>query len=362
MKTKLLYILSSTEADTYLESALISIYSARFRMPDAIITLLVDDITNNNFVGSRKELLNFITEKIVIFFDEDIDFKVRSRLLKTNMRNHVPGDFLYIDCDTLIASPLNDIDNCKFDIEAVLDGHTVLEKHPVYEIFEKQSSAFNYPFEMVENYFSGGAMYVKDSKKARDFFDNWHKNYKLGLQSGISQDEPSLAKTNFDFGNIIHELPGEWNCQIRLGALYMKDLKILHFWSKRNMPISFLGSKDFLFKLRNEGLIKNEHFINNYLWSFYEPLGLVANEDLYFNFSPLYEEVRKQFIEEGGILYFHNGLSFLEKADNKATKTRLEKFIYFVNRLIFKLEYFILSNCSKYNEKKLNETASKFRR
>ncbi|HRK80934.1 MAG TPA: hypothetical protein PLZ12_05795 [Saprospiraceae bacterium] len=352
MKTKLLYILSSSEADTYLESALISIYSARFRMPDANITLLVDDITNNSFTGSRKELLNFITENIVVNFDIDIDFKVRSRLLKTNMRNHVSGDFLYIDCDTLIASSLNDIDNCKFDIAAVLDGHTVLRKHPVYEIFAKQSSVFNYPFEKVENYFSGGAMYVKDSKKTRSFFDNWHKNYKLGLQYGISQDEPSLAKTNFDFGNIIHELPGEWNCQIRLGSLYLKDLKILHFWSKRNMPISVLGTKDFHFKLRNEGLTKHAIFIINYQYTFLEPLGLVANEDLYFNFSPLYEEVRKRFIEENGISYFGNGLSFLEKVDTKVTRTRLGKLFISVNKLIFMLEYFIFSKCTKFNEKK----------
>lgn len=352
MTTKLLYILSSWAGDTYLESALISIFSARFRMPDANITLLVDDITNNSFVGSRKELLNFITELIVVNFDENIDFKVRSRLLKTNMRNHVSGDFLYIDCDTLIASPLNDIDTCKFDIAAVLDGHTILKNHPVYELFAKQSSVFNYPFEKVENYFSSGVMYVKDSEKAHDFFDNWYKNYKLGLKFGISQDEPSLAKTNFDFGNIIHELPGEWNCQIRLGALYLKDLRVLHFWSKRNMPISFLSSKDFLYKLRNEGLIKHAHFIINYQYTFYEPLGLVTNEDLYFNFSPLYEEVRKRFIEEDGISYFQNGLSFLEKIDNNVAKTRLGKLIISMNRLIFKLEYFIFFNFTKLKEKK----------
>jgi len=132
---------------------------------------------------------------------------------------------------------------------------------------------------------------------------------------------------------------------------YLKDLKILHFWSKRNMPISFLGSKDFLFKLRNEGLSKHAHFITNYQYTFYEPLGLVANEDLYFNFSPLYEEVRKRFIEEGGISYFRNGLSFLEKVE-KSNQSSLNKFFMFMNRLIFKLEYFILSIFSNSNEKK----------
>jgi hypothetical protein len=348
MKTKLLYILSSSETDTYLESALISIYSARFRMPNANITLLVDDNTNNSFVGKRSELLNYISEKIVISFDNDIDLKIRSRLLKTNMRNHISGDFLYIDCDTLIANSLNDIENCTYDIAAVLDGHTVLEKHPVYEIFAKQSSVYNYPFEKVENYFSGGVMYVRDSEKAYNFFNSWHKNYKLGLKSGINQDEPSLAKTNFDFGNIIHKLPDEWNCQIRLGALYLKDLKILHFWSKKNMPISFLGSKDFLFKLKNEGLIKFQHYIIDYHNTFYKPIGIVTNEDLYFNFSPLYEEVRKYFLEKDGISYYQNGLTFLEKVDNKATQSRLGKFFTLVNRFIFRIEYFLISKLSKF--------------
>ena len=67
MKTKLLYILSSSESDTYLESALISIYSARFRMPDANITLLIDNITDNNFIGNRKELLSLIKEKLEFY-------------------------------------------------------------------------------------------------------------------------------------------------------------------------------------------------------------------------------------------------------------------------------------------------------
>lgn len=343
MKTKLLYILSSSESDTYLESALISIYSARFRMPDANITLLIDDITDNNFIGNRKELLSLITDKIVVNFDKSIDFKVRSRLLKTNMRDHISGDFFYIDCDTLIASPLYEIDFCSSDIAAVLDGHSLLQKHPVREIFEKQSKAFDYPFEKTTCYFSSGVMFVKDTDITSRFFNKWHTNYKVGLSIGISQDEPSLAKTNFDSGNIIGELSGEWNCQIRLGALFLKELKVLHFWSKRNMPISFLGSKDFLLKLRTEGLSKNYNFIIEYQKTFNEPLGLVANSDLYFNYSRLYEEVRQCFLEEGGITYFNNGLSFLEKADNAVTQSKLSNFFVIMNRLIFRIELSLIT-------------------
>ena len=40
MKTKILYVLVSSEADVYLEQALVSAYSARRHNPDAVLTLL----------------------------------------------------------------------------------------------------------------------------------------------------------------------------------------------------------------------------------------------------------------------------------------------------------------------------------
>ena len=351
MITRLLYVLSSTDSDTYLESALISIYSARLRMPDVNITLLVDDITNDFFIGKRVELLNLIDLKIVVKFDIEIDLYVRSRLLKTNMRNYLTGDFLYVDCDTLIACQLYDIDSWQNDIAAVLDGHSLLNEHPVIDIFTKQSNTFDYPFEETMQYFSSGVMYVKDSILSKQFFDTWHSNYKLGLSLGIKQDEPSLAKTNHDFSRIISELPGEWNCQIRLGALYLNNLKILHFWSKKNMPLSSLGSKELLNIIKIEGIVKYKNLIIDYQKSFYMPLGLISKSDLYFNFSPLYEITREQFINEGEIIYFKNGLSFLEKTDKSISKSKIGKIIIRLNRIIFRLEFFIFSKLTNSNNR-----------
>ena len=54
MRTKLLYVLVSSKDDIYLEQAYVSMYSAKFYMPDCHIVLLTDNISNETFTGLRK--------------------------------------------------------------------------------------------------------------------------------------------------------------------------------------------------------------------------------------------------------------------------------------------------------------------
>lgn len=98
------------------------------------------------------------------------------------------------------------------------------------------------------------------------------------------------------------------------------------------MPLSYLQNREFLKRLREEGLnIKNQELIINYESSFYKPIGLVTNDDLYFNFSPLYEEARAFFI-------------ILNSAEGKSTPKykKINNFFMGLNKRIFKIESFIL--------------------
>lgn len=341
MKTKLLYILTTSEEDTYYESALISIFSAKCVMPNSRICLLIDDKTDLILEKRGEQLMQFVSEKYVVKFESDISQEVRSRLLKTNMRNHVRENFLYVDCDTLIADSLDDIDNIDASVASVLDGHTTLDNHPVIDIFRMQNKSFEYPFNEVEKYFNSGVIFSKDCNEAMDFFTTWHNNYKTGLRKGIIQDQPSFSKTNYDFNLVIKELSGEWNCQIRLGAKYLKSLKILHFVSKRNMPISFLGDKNYLLELKRVGLTEeHKEAIKNYEYTFYKPMGIVVNDDVHFNFSPLYEVVRKFYISTNksylyGITEIHNELF------EECPKTGIDKTFFKINKTIIKIEHML---------------------
>jgi hypothetical protein len=347
MNTKLLYVLTTSDEDTYYESALISIFSAKHNMQNCRISLLVDDRTDIVLEKRGMQLMQFVSEKIVVKFGRSISQEIRSRLLKTNMRNHVKGNFLYLDCDTLIADSLEDIDNINTPIAAVIDGHTSLQNHPVIDIFKRQNHSFKYPFNEVEQYFNSGVMFAMDCAEAKDFFSAWHKNYRAGLKEGVTQDQPSLSKTNYESNSVIKELSGNWNCQIRLGAKYLKNLRILHLVSKRNMPISILGDKKFLQKLKQEGLTEeNKQLIINYEDTFYEPMGVVVNDDMHFNFTPLYEDVRRFYVSTNksyleNTYRIHNSI-FHECPENKVTKI-----IYKINKAILKFELSLIKIFNK---------------
>ena len=258
------------------------------------------------------------------------------------MRNHVSGNLLYVDCDTLIADSLESIDNIDTPIAAVADGHTSLQFHPVIDLFKRQNQSFKYPFNEVEKYFNSGVMFSKDCVEAIEFFSAWHENYKAGVKEGVIQDQPSLSKTNYESNCIIKELSGEWNCQIRLGAKYLKNLKILHLVSKRNMPISILGDKKFLQKLKQEGLTEeNKLLIINYENTFYEPMGIVVNEDMNFNFSPLYEEVRNFYVTTNKT-YLEDTYRIHNRIFDECSKSKLTRMFYNINKAILMIELKII--------------------
>ena len=134
MKTKLVYVLTCASEATYIEQALISIWSARYHNPDAHIVLLVDDLTNQLLVGKRAEVLEYITEKVVIpFEDTNATMMYRSRWIKTSVRQLIEGDFLFIDCDTAVAQSLADADSLDCEIGAVLDCHRPVSKFHIKE-------------------------------------------------------------------------------------------------------------------------------------------------------------------------------------------------------------------------------------
>ena len=107
---KYVYVLTSTPKDLYYEQALMSVWSLRYRMPDADIIVLVDDKTFKSFEDEKRSELKKIAEVKSIEFDDKVTNVERSRLIKTAIPDYVSGDFLYIDCDTIIADDLSDIE------------------------------------------------------------------------------------------------------------------------------------------------------------------------------------------------------------------------------------------------------------
>ena len=309
MKTKIAYVLVSSHKDLYWEQCLISVMSVRHHMPDAHTVLVCDTETKETLNdGIRNDISKYFSDIISISFDEKVGNTMRSRILKVTLRDIIIGDFLYIDCDTLITQKLSDIDNLTYPIAAVLEGHCLFKSHPMREFFLKQNKHLDYAHDRIVKYFNAGVMYVKDVEETHSFYKKWHENYLTSCEKGLYLDQPALSKTNIELGNLIQEIEGSWNCQIRFGALFLASNKILHFCSKKNMPVSYLSNKAYLRKIKEHGANAFEllEYITDWRNSISSGTVTCFGNDASFAVSPYYEEKRYKYITQNTAQHLYN--------------------------------------------------------
>lgn len=230
MKTKLVYVLTCAPEATYIEQALMAVWSARHWNPDAHIVLLTDNLTNDLLVGKRGELQNYISEKIVVpFEDENATMMYRSRWIKTSVRQLIQGDFLFIDCDTICCRNLSSIDDFTCEIGAVGDNNTPFQLDKFKKDTEKIVLKVNCDISREQYYFSSGVVYCKDTDNTHKFYAMWHQYWKNGVADAkVNIDQPSFAKANIELNHIIMSLPNEYNNVIYTQNPTIPDSYILH--------------------------------------------------------------------------------------------------------------------------------------
>lgn len=259
MKTKLVYVLVSSEKDIYLEQAYVSMLSAKHHMPTVHITLLTDSKTKESFFGTREKESSIADEIIAVEIDPSFSAQKRSRLLKTNVRNYVQGDFLFIDCDTIVVKPLDDIDEIDVDIAACWDTHVPFKDNPYRSMCIELGTKLGWPIENETEYYNSGVIFARDTPTAHTFFAKWNENYQKGTLKKIFMDQPSLAMTNYELGHQIKTLPDSWNCEFKHGSRYFKDAKIVHYLctneNNGKMPPFLLNEKQVLLEIKKTGKI-----------------------------------------------------------------------------------------------------------
>lgn len=255
MKTKLVYVLTCVPEATYIEQALISIWSARYHNPDAHIVLLVDDLTDQLLIGKRAEVLENVTEKVVVpFEDANVNMMYRSRWIKTQVRDFVKGDLLFIDCDTIVNHSLEELDALQCEVCAVCESNLPIAEfcEALYKPMADTAQQVGWNIEEETYYFSSGVIYAKDCAVARDLFAKWHDNWLDSTTKEINIDQPSLAKANIECGHVIERIDDKWNYIMFTYPRLAKNAYILHYAAYRNM--SFLFSKRVLKYIREYGL------------------------------------------------------------------------------------------------------------
>ena len=263
------YVLVSGKNDLYYEQALMSTYSLRNLMPDANIILLVDNKTENSINSpllKRGEIKKYVTKMISVNFDEKVSNVERSRLIKTSIPEYVDDDFLYIDCDTIIAEELSEIEKIPYKTAGILDGHVMLDEHIHKKYFLERDKKLGFHGTQAANCnINGGVIFARKSEESENLFKAWNEAWKYSAYKKHDfHDQSALNEANYRTGLKMQLLDGKWNCQPSHGGLaFLKDAKIIHYYSsefsgKNYIPYYKLADKELQNQIKTEGKIPDE--------------------------------------------------------------------------------------------------------
>lgn len=293
MKTKIVYVVVSDETDIFLEQALLSIYSLRKHNPEAFVELVVDQITNDSIIGKRSEIKKRVNKITVVKVPDNYSKGQRSRWIKTNLRNHIEGDFLFIDTDTIITDSLEGIDVFDGDIGAVKDKHAPVKHNKDRDKLRlwSEQDGWTYSDDLV--YFNSGVMFVRDCEFTHDFFKEWNKRWQIcSKQHNRFFDQSLFAATNEFFRYPIKELAGEWNCQPTSGISYLHKAKIMHYWGYNRKSYAWMFyDKKIIREIKESGNISKEvsDLVDKAKEVFIVPNEIIAGKELEIYYSPTFQ-------------------------------------------------------------------------
>ena len=263
------YVLVSGKNDLYYEQALMSTYSLRNLMPDANVVLLVDNKTEDSINSDslkRAEIKKYVSKIISVQFDEKVSNVERSRLIKTSIPEYVDDDFLYIDCDTIIADNLSEIEKILYKTAGILDGHVMLNEHIHKKYFLARDKKLGFHgTEAAECNINGGVIFARKCEESKNLFKSWNEAWKYSAyQKHDFHDQSALNEANYRTGLKMQLLDGEWNCQPSHGGLaFLKNAKIIHYYSsefsgKNYIPYYKLADKELQNRIKTEGKIPDD--------------------------------------------------------------------------------------------------------
>lgn len=246
------YVLVSSEKDTYYEQTMISISSLRQHNSDAKIVIIVDQGTATTFTGKRTYHENLGVNVREIQVPEQYNNRDRSRFLKTTMYNYIDEDFLFIDGDTLICEKLdcNEITSNMQDIHIgmVLDRHQKISENSYKNFYEQRANPLHWRSGFQDKHFNSGIIWIKKSPEAKQFFDEWHNLWKETLEKySVVYDQTALNEVNARLKGVVKEIDGTWNCQATRRSSFLKFLnnaKIMHYYASFGLTCFDLANKD----------------------------------------------------------------------------------------------------------------------
>lgn len=281
---QIVFVLTSGEQDPFLEQFYIAVESLRYFGNKLPVTLVTDETTLSKCQdGTRKKMLDAADNVIAVDLDRTLSGKIRSRLLKTGLREYVKGDYLYVDTDIIFCKNIEeDLKSiAQIELGAVDNLNIPWDKLPWRQKILDSNKVFD--LSAVTDFYNGGMMWCKDTAATHEFYSQWRKTYLEGLAKGCDFDQPSLETVQLRTG-LISRLDGSWNVQGSFGVRFFRNAKIFHYYSdEERQPVHFLRNTESIKQIaagyiaHNENSIKKLHSLFNDFLKGYESPSWVVN-------------------------------------------------------------------------------------
>ena len=244
---KLIYVCVGADKKEYLNMLRISLASARRHMDDIDIVILTDSDTAE-YLSASDVAGEYRARVEAADIPEGYNTVEKSRYLKTNMRRLIRGDFMFIDCDTIICEDISGL-RIPGSVCMVMDEHCLLdEQENGGAAIRRAAQQRGLDLSSCKRYFNSGVIMSVDDETALRFFDSWFRLWDSTRREGMHQDQYSLNAANCET-DVITELDGTWNCQLTSGYRafgYLRKVKVLHYLSAQPHGIYRLNDADFL--------------------------------------------------------------------------------------------------------------------
>ena len=247
------YCLTTDGADSHAASTLMSAMSLRRQHADACVVLVTDADSARALEDRGHPLLGCIDEIVRGDVPEGRG-GMRNRYLKTLLPQMVRRDFLYLDGDTLIVRPLDEVFAADAPVAAGRNHNSTKVIEPEFAI---ELDAFTRCGWAVGEtpYVNGGVLMFRDDPEVRAFSDLWHRKWQQSSANGKHFDQPALNSALWDSGIKVHLLPHAFNAQIHVRPRTAAGAHLWHIYASARLdrlPRTRLDALVNLFLARGE--------------------------------------------------------------------------------------------------------------
>lgn len=206
----ILYVLTSTGNDVYIDLTYISALFLLKTNPNAKVNIACDEESYQLIKSSNHPLTELKATFISVTTPQGSP-SWKNRYVKSRMRKLISGDFLYLDGDTIVRNSLNEIFKtpCSF---AATSNHNI-DYPSNFDEREKGIFRINNWNLPQQNYYNAGVMFWRDTEEMQQLADLYISKWEQSSRQGIHFDQPALNSALLDWGGNICLLEQAYNAQ-----------------------------------------------------------------------------------------------------------------------------------------------------